>query len=80
MYVVGAGGDGSALFYRRPGARSYVLVIGMPYVIGFSDDGTTDFSWEKKLLAMSPEDRVAAVNKAVAEGKLTPQAHRGEEG
>ena len=66
--------DGSPLFYRRPGGGFYVVVMGMPYVIGFSDDGTTDFSWEKKPLAMFPEDRVVAAYKAMAEGKLAPQA------
>jgi hypothetical protein len=66
--------DGSPLFYRRPGGGFYVVVMGMPCVIGFSDDGTTDFSWEKKPLAMFPEDRVVAAYKAMAEGKLAPQA------
>jgi hypothetical protein len=66
--------DGSPLFYRRPGGGFYVVVIGMPYIIGFSDDGTTDFSWEKKPLAMFPEARVAGAYEAMAAGTLTPQA------
>jgi hypothetical protein len=66
--------DGSPLFYRRPGGGFYVVVIGMPYVIGFSDDGRTDFTWQGKPIAILSEDRVAAAYKAMAEGKLTPQA------
>lgn len=66
--------DGSPLFYRRPGGGFYVAVIGMPYIIGFSDDGTTAFSWDKKPLAIFPEERVADAYKAMAEGTLAPQA------
>jgi hypothetical protein len=50
------------------------LLLSACPMCGFCDDGTTDFSWEKKLLAVLPEDRVAAAYKAMAEGKLTPQA------
>ena len=66
--------DGSPLFYRRPGGGFYVVVQGMPYVIGFTDDGMTDFSWDKRPLVMLPEDRVTGAYAAMAEGKLTPQA------
>jgi hypothetical protein len=66
--------DGSPLFYRRPGGGFYVVVLGMPYVIGFTDDGVTDFSWDNRPLVMLPEDRVAAAYAGMAEGKLTPQA------
>jgi hypothetical protein len=66
--------DGSPLFYRRPGGGFYVVVQGMPYVIGFTDDGETDFSWDNKPLVMISEDTVAAAYAAMATGKLTPQA------
>lgn len=66
--------DGSPLFYRRPGGGFYVVVMGMPYVIGFTDDGVTDFSWDNRPLVMLPEDRVAAAYTAMAAGKLSPQA------
>jgi hypothetical protein len=66
--------DGSPLFYRRPGGGFYVVVIGMPYVVGFTDDGTTDFSSDNKPLVVIPEGLVAAAYAAMANGKLTPQA------
>jgi hypothetical protein len=66
--------DGSPLFYRRPSGGFYVVVQGMPYVIGFTDDGETGFSWQNKPLVILPEDLVAATYAAMATGKLTPQA------
>jgi len=66
--------DGSPMFYRRPGGGFYVVVIGMPYVIGFTDDGTTNFSSDGKPLVMITEDSVAAAYELMATGKLTPQA------
>jgi hypothetical protein len=65
--------DGSPLFYRRPGGGFYVVVQGTPYVIGFTDDGETDFSWDNKPLVMLREDLIAAAYTAMATGKLTPQ-------
>jgi hypothetical protein len=66
--------DGSPLFYRRPGGGFYVAVIGMPYVIGFTDDGATDFVWDNKPIAIMPEYLVAGAYSAMANGKLSPQA------
>jgi hypothetical protein len=65
--------DGSPLFYRRPGGGFYAVVQGMPYAIGFTDDGATDFSPGKTPLAMVPEDLVAAAYTAMASGRMTPQ-------
>jgi len=66
--------DGSPLIYRRPRGGFYVVVIGMPYVIGFTDEGATDFVWDKKPVAILPENLVAGAYSAMAKGELSPQA------
>jgi hypothetical protein len=66
--------DSSPLLYRRPGGGFYVVVVGLPYVIGFNDDGDTDFRSEKKPLVILSEEIVAAAYEAMANGKITPQA------
>jgi hypothetical protein len=45
----------------------------MPYVIGYTDDGVTDFVPDKTPLAIVREDLVAAAYAAMASGRMTPQ-------
>jgi hypothetical protein len=65
--------DGFPLFYRRPGGGFYVTIVSLPYVIGFTDAGVTDFPWEKKPVAMFAEEQIESAYHAMAEGKMTPQ-------
>jgi hypothetical protein len=65
--------DAYPWFYRRPGGGFYVTLPGMPYVIGFTDDGMTDFSPDQTPLAIVREDIVAAAYAAMSSGRMTPQ-------
>lgn len=60
--------------YARPEGGFWITIQGLPYVIGFSDDGETDFFRQPRDVVMIPEDIVAKAYDAMAEGRLSPQA------
>jgi hypothetical protein len=63
-----------AVPHERPNGGFYVTLMGLLYIIGFTDDGQTNFFNEKRPIALFSEADIAAVCRAMAEGQLLPQA------